>query len=55
MNDFLSQFPIVEGKYVEDNNTLYITLANKDAEISYQIKEKIWKEYKHINIKISYE
>lgn len=55
MNDFLSQFPIVEGKYVEDNNTLHLTLNKKNDEIAHQIKEKIWKEYKHINIKISYE
>ena len=54
MNDFLSQFPIIDSAYVEDNNTLHISLANKDEEIAHQIKEKIWKEYKHINIKISY-
>lgn len=54
MTEFLSQFPIVEGKYVEDNNTLHLTLNKKDGEISFQIKEKIWKAYKNLNIKISY-
>lgn len=55
MTEFLSQFPILNSAYVEDNNTLHISLANKDAEIAYQIKEKIWKVYKNLNIKISYE
>lgn len=54
MTEFLSQFPIIDSAYVEDNNTLHLTIANKDSEIAQQIKEKIWKEYKHINIKIIY-
>lgn len=55
MTEFLSQFPIVEGKYVEDNNTLHLTLNKENSDIAFQIKEKIWKEYKNLNIKIKYE
>lgn len=54
MIEFLEDFPILEKKYVEDNNTLHITLSIKNSEIGQQIKEKIWKKYKTLNIKIEY-